>query len=70
MLNVEIEVTSKGCASEFYSLCVVEPVRNFSLYDQCYKTIIERTPIPYAPTWKTRKGAERWAVRNNFKVIN
>ena len=69
-LNVEIEVTNKGCASEFYSLCVVEPKITYSsLYDR-YTTQYERTPIQYAPTWKTRKGAERWAIRNNFNVIN
>lgn len=70
MLNVEIQVTNKGCASEFYSLCVVEPVRCFNFDKQCYMTYDERTPVQYAPTWKTRKGAERWALKNNFKVIN
>ena len=29
----------------------------------------ENEVLHYAPTWKTEKGAVRWAVKNGFTVV-
>ena len=33
------------------------------------KNAEENTVLHYTPTWKTEKGAIRWAIKNGFEVV-
>ncbi len=56
-LEAKYEVTTycinKGTASQYFGL----------------KNAEENTVLHYTPTWKTEKGAIRWAIKNGFEVI-
>ena len=45
---------NKGTASQYFRL----------------KNAEENTVLHYTPTWKTEKGAIRWAIKNGFEVID
>ena len=52
-MKVKVYCINKGTASQYYGLKDAE--ENFILH--------------YTPTWKTEKGAIRWAEKNGYKVV-
>ncbi len=52
-MKVTIYCINKGTTSQYFGL----------------KNEEENTVLRYAPTWKTEKGAIRWATKNGFTVV-
>lgn len=52
-MKVTIYCINKGTASQYFGL----------------KNAEENTVMHYTPTWKTEKGAIRWAIKNGFEVV-
>ena len=56
MLKVKIFTINKGEPSERFFL------GGFDKDNEC-------RPLHYAPYWKTKAGARRWAERNGYEVV-
>ena len=52
-MKVKVYCINKGTASQYFGLMNAK----------------ENTVLCYAPTWKTEKGAIRWAEKNGYKVV-
>ena len=52
-MKVTTYCVNKGTASQYFGL----------------KNAEENTVLHYTPTWKTEKGAIRWAIKNGFEVV-
>ena len=52
-MKVTTYCINKGTASQYFGL----------------KNAEENTVLHHTPTWKTEKGAIRWAIKNGFKVV-
>lgn len=52
-MEVKIYVMNKGTESQYYGLMMVP----------------EKQVLPYSPTWKTEKGARRWAEKQGLEVV-
>ena len=52
-MKVKVYCINKGTASQYFGLVNAE----------------ENTVLHYTPTWKTEKGAIRWAEKNGYKVV-
>ena len=52
-MKVKVYCINKGTVSQYYGLMNAE--ENFVMH--------------YTPTWKTEKGAIRWAEKNGFEVV-
>lgn len=52
-MKVKIYVMNRGTESQYYGLMMVP----------------EKQVLPYSPTWKTEKGARRWAEKKGLEVV-
>ena len=52
-MKVKVYCINKGATSQYFGL----------------KNAEENTVLPYTPTWKTEKGAIRWAIKNGLEVV-
>lgn len=52
-MKVKVYCINKGTSSQYFGL----------------KDATDNAVLPYTPTWKTEKGAIRWAIKNGFEVI-
>lgn len=52
-MKVKVYCINKGTTSQYFGL----------------KNAEENTVLPYTPTWKTEKGAIRWAIKNGLQVV-
>ncbi len=52
-MKVKTYVINEGTSSQYYGL----------------KNAEENTVLHYAPTWKTEKGAIRWAEKHGLEVV-
>lgn len=58
-LKVKVATINPGQKSQYHILCAVEKVGKHE----------ELIPLHYAPTWKTVRGAERYAEKNGYKLL-
>ena len=54
-MKVKIYVINQNQPSQYFGLMLAEEGNELVL--------------PYAPTWKTRKGAERYAFKHGFVIV-
>lgn len=52
-MKVKVYCVNKGSTAQYFGL----------------KDAEENRVLSYAPTWKTAKGAIRWAIRNGLEVV-
>ena len=53
-MKVTTYCINKGTTSQYFRL----------------KNAEENTVLRHTPTWKTEKGAIRWAIKNGFEVVD
>ena len=56
MLKVRVKVINEGRSSQEFHLTLAE--------------IGNEQPLPFAPRWKTKKGAMRYAQKRGYEVID
>lgn len=54
-MKVKIYVINENQSGQYFGLMLAEEGNELVL--------------PYAPTWKTRKGAERYALKHGFVIV-